>query len=367
MHNLNPANANTWGDPDGCTGSVSMAAKFPAPPSAKASEGTLAHDSALRILKGMKLETDIPMEMREAIDIYVSDVLATCDLHPDGVLVLEKQVTMNQIHPECVGVIDARLYDATRKTLYIWEFKYGHGQIPVFENYQLISYYSGTHTEIPFSDLDTNVIFRIVQPRAFQAGGPIQEWATKGVHLRGYVNQMHSAAHFALDPERAKNHSGTHCRYCEARHACQTALEAGMQLYELTGAAVPQELSAHALGVQLKIIRRAEEQLKYLKTGYTTQVEAMIQAGKQVPGWGHKQNTGAKAWIKPVEEIIALGSMLNVEVSKPTAVITPTQATKAGIPVELIDMYSARPNKGITLVETDINEINEIFKEHKNG
>jgi hypothetical protein len=52
--------------------------------------------------------------------------------------------------------------------------------------------------------------------------------------------------------------------------------------------------------------------------------------------------TGRQQWKVPVAEVIALSQVMGVELCKSVDTITPAQARKAGLPEEIVNMYSER-------------------------
>ncbi|MDB4312074.1 DUF2800 domain-containing protein [bacterium] len=369
---LPPSAAHIWGAPDGCTGWVQMCDRVEDLGSKDASsEGSRVGALATAILKDPAHKFDSTLytqEMLDAVAMYVDDVNRVMAENPQGVVGFEEHVKIKDVHDECEGSIDAYLYSPQTKVLHIWDFKYGHRVVDEYRNIQLLLYFFGlqhkSHYSI-WSKAPIDVVMTIVQPRAFAPGGPIRSWRVNSEELRSLLPVINANAHTALSP-RATTRSGTHCRDCHTRHACKTALDAGMSLYELAQLPVPQQLAPEALGVQLSIIKRAAEQLKFLETGYRAQVESLASLGTNIPGWGMKHTVGAKAWTGPMEDALQIGDLLDIDIRKPLAVITPTQAIKAGLPLELVDSMSARPSTGTKLIEEDMTGLQQVFRQENN-
>lgn len=311
------------------------------------------------------------LEMFEAAQLYAEDVATV--MRNTGVfggqfLNIEQQIKAPNIHELSYGTPDCWLFDWRNGRLYIWDLKFGRRVVEVFENWPLMNYVAGiikyitdqlsiTHPEML---KDITVHMRIVQPRAFHREGPIREWVTKASNLRGYFNILHTNAAIALGPN-AVCRSGDHCRDCSARHACSAALTGGVQLYEAAAKPTPIEMSPEAIGVQLTIIKRARRQLEYLESGFDEQVKSLIRSGKLVPNWALENHIGSAKWTKPIKEVIALGKLLDIDLKKPDAVKTPTQARKLGIDDAVINAYSEKPNTGLRLVPDDGSTAKRIF------
>jgi len=142
---------------------------------------------------------------------------------------------------------------------------------------------------------------------------------------------------------------GPECRDCKARHACPTLQEAAYEAVEFTGQSMPFDMPVEAKGRELAIIQQRIDILKARADGLEAEVLTSVKQGTQVVGWMARQGKGRKKWDKPVEEVLALGTMMGVDVSKP-GLITPTQAVKAGIPQAVVDSYAVAPNGEISLV-----------------
>jgi hypothetical protein len=304
-------------------------------------------------------------EMFDACEMYaddVTEVVRETRVTDPPSLDVEGSILIHRIHEKCFGTPDAFLYDRIGRTLYIWDFKYGHLYIDEFENWQTITYVAGImdlYNINEFNDQNLRVVFRIVQPRAYGDGGPIREWSVKGSDLRRYINILNKNAHIALSSE-AVNHTGSHCRYCGARHICPDALKAGLSLYEATSKPTVQNLSLEALGTQYSIIERAKEQIGYLESGFQEQIKHLLKSGKNVPGYVLTPSIGRERWNRPESEVITMGEMMGQNLSAGKA-ITPNQARKKHVNESIISMFSERPNNGVKLVKSNTKQANKIF------
>lgn len=376
-----PSSASIWGKTDGCTGWVGMAQAYPESPEAAAdgAEGEATHELGEKLIVralstlpsskdpvnwiGVKASNGalITQDMLEAAQLYADEVSGNIDPNVDS-YGLETKIKAPRIHELSFGTSDAWRYRSAVHELIIWDAKFGYIEVEAFENWQAINYAAGLFDELGIggvSDQDLTVRIRIVQPFAFSPQGPVKEWVVKGSDLRGYFNILEANAAKALGVN-AELHTGTHCRYCQARHACPAALAAGLSLWEVSAAPLPVELPPEALGLQLKIINRAVAQLKGLQTGYQEQIKALLKTGSPIPGWDTEPSFGRKAWAKPITEVVAMGDMMGHDLRKDGA-LTPNQAGKLGIDPSIITAYSSIPNSGQKLVETDGMEAGRIF------
>lgn len=368
-----PSSAGIWGKPGGCTAFPVMASTYPEDGEREeAAEGTRAHELAasmidmMRVngLRGAEVSNGVPSdkEIYEGAKLFADDVLTVVDLYPNAELYVEQQVHAKRIHIESYGTVDCFLFDRAANVLYIWDFKYGHGIVEAFENWQAINYAAGIFDTFGVNGLEdqvTTVHVRIVQPRAFHRDGAIREWIVNGGELRTYFNQLRNNAAQALS-NNAELHTGSHCRYCPARHACPAALQAGVELWEAATAPQPIELTPEALGVQLAIEIRAIEQMELLKTGHEAQVKALIRKGVNVPGFVYETGVGREAWTVDVESVAAIGEAVGVATTKHVP-LTPKQARDAGVPAEAVAALSERPKTAAKLVEDDGTNARRIF------
>jgi hypothetical protein len=304
--------------------------------------------------------------MFDGAKIYADDVMKV--MHETGVfgpnLRIEQSVDIPRVHDLNRGTPDCSIYHQTGKRLYLWDYKFGFTVVEAFENWQGIEYIAGLLDELGIDGIleqELTVHLRIVQPRAYHREGVIREWVVQASELRAYVNILAGNARKALSDD-AEFHTGAHCANCPGRHACEPALKAGIAMYEATARPVPVELSPEALGVQLAIVKRARKQLEYLESGFEEQAKGLLRSGALIPGWGLEEGVGHAAWTKPISEVITLGDMLDFDLRKPVAAITPNQAGKLGVDDAVIMAYSAKPRTGLKLVPDNGNKAKEIFK-----
>lgn len=354
-----------------CPGSRQLEAANPETEDSLASrEGTAAHWAASELVNGRLIDTGLIApngvmlsdEMVEAADMYAEDVFTlwnrTDTLH------IETPVSIATIHPECWGTPDAWTFNAESRTLILWDFKFGHRYVEVFENWQLIEYAAGI-LEMLFNstpgieDQYTEVAFRIVQPRCYVGGSPIREWRVRASDLRPYFNILRNAEAAAM-AQTATCNVNKHCIDCRGRHACQAAQLAGYDGMALSTSNVPFDLPAAALGAELRLIDRAILHLEARRTGLAEQALALAKRGQAVPFFKVESGAGRERWAKPDAEIIVLGEMMGIALSKPK-LITPKQAVKAGLDATVVKAYSETPFGELKLVPDDGTMARKVF------
>lgn len=388
MHSIvPPSSAHIYGAPNGCTGWVLLAQQYPETEDGQdALEGSAAHEIAEQLVsyssRGVTTTTHDEFtgeiakngivfneEMFDAAKIYANEITKVMRkeaVFGEGML-NEYSLKIPMFHELSHGTIDCAIFGNDRLNLYLYDFKYGHEVVEVFENWQMLSYLAGLvdHFKITgYEDQRVNVHINVIQPRAYHRDGVTRTWTTKLSNLRGYFNILKSNIETSLS-EKAELRTGPHCKHCQCRHVCKPALECGLSLYEMVNKPIPQDLTPLALGVQLGIVQRARKQLEYLESGLIAQVESTIKSGQSVPGWIFEQGYGRKIWVESMENVLALGETYKTNLLKQPELVTPTQALKLGIDEMVINVYTSKPKRGIKIVEDNGDKARQHFGEIK--
>lgn len=315
-------------------------------------EGTAAHWVAAECLLGRPVAVGtltpngvaVTDEMVEGAELYVDTV---CSMRHCSNGDVEQPVQCPSIHPECYGTPDFA-YGPRDGILRIIDYKFGHRYVDVFENWQLLAYAAGRMKSL----LPTvEVVLQIVQPRSYHRDGPVRTWTIKGHELFNYAKRLNDACRAAESPDAACT-VGAHCYQCPARHVCEVLQRAELSALDLAGSTAPLNLTVGAKALRLRMVRRAAMLLEQIDGGLTEDLSASVRSGTHVPGWSLQSSAGREQWTAEPAEVIALGTALGVDVSKP-GLITPNQARKAGMPDEVVSAYSARAAGSLKLVETD--------------
>lgn len=367
---LPPSSAGAWVH---CHGWVAMNAMFPNDAESEESRiGTAVHELGALMLtdtNGAVAVDNVASngvvwndEAFECAELYANDVRSVVAQYPNGILTVEEHIEIGYVHDENSGTPDAVLFDPDSRAIYIWDYKHGYGVVEAYENYQLSDYlvgvmfkYGVTEEEV---DSDADIYLRVVQPRAIHRDGPIRTWHLKASEVRKYATALKTAALANLDGT-GQCQSGSHCRYCNARHACPASIEAGMHLYEVASAPTPLRMPPEAMALQYEINLRAMEHLKSMNAAFETQLFGKIRQGETIPGWELRDTKGRTVWDKPAEEIFILGDLMGVDLRKAPEAITPKQAQKLG--VKLMPAFTKTPTTGVALVKVDPSRARRIF------
>jgi hypothetical protein len=354
-----------------CPGSIQLARLYPEDEDSQdAREGTASHWAGSELLAGHTVDVGqvapnnvtLDADMIEGAEMYVR---AVREVVPVGGYI-EERVDISYVHPFMWGTPDFWHYDPIQRVLYVFDYKYGRRFVEVFENWQLIAYAAGIMWSLALDDRETTVHFGIVQPRAYHRDGPVRTWRVRGVDLRALINILAGGAEAAVrldgtfNPD-AKCVVNPGCRDCTGRRACPTLQRAAMADVDLAGAPVPFDLPPAAVGVELRMILHAMDTLKARASGLEEQAKAAMISGTDVPWFKLERGESREKWLRPIPEILALGTLLGLPLAKPPEAITPTQARKLGLSPELTATYAGRTSGEMKLVPDDGSKARKVF------
>lgn len=264
------------------------------------------------------------------------------------------------------GTPDGTYFDGT--VLHVFDYKYGHLEVSPVENWQLACYAAGVLDRLraegkanQWIEQELPVVFHIIQPRCYTAGGPIRTWETTTGALRAMWNRLRSAV-----MDQTHTRVGENCKYCPARRGCATFKRASDGAKAYAGTAMPLGLTGHDLATELMW---AEQQLATLQArvaALAEQAEHEITTGHPVPGYEMQRGNGSEKWKVAPENVAGFGDMLGVDFRKPLAVDTPAQCRdklkKKGVDGALIGPYIERIPGKLKLGVADYSLIQKAFK-----
>lgn len=371
---LAPSSAHRWAKPDGCRASPMMQAAYPDDEEGEAArEGTAAHYYATEALEGRihPLGTLAPngypinQEMIDCAEVFLRDIRdAIAAQDPSTEVHVEKALRTTALHELCWGTPDVIAINRTAKRLMVWDYKYGHRHVDAFENWQAIIY---ALLAVAVHDIDERdfrdwqVLISIVQPRNYHACGPVREWYTTGAYLLDrYKPQIVQAAQ-ETQATSAIYTTGEHCLNCSGSTHCPALLRVSALSLDISLSSFPVDPTPHSIGLELSLIRSAEKRLAARKTGLEEMALAMLRSGKDIPFWRAEHSKGRERWAVTPEIAAATGDAFGVDLRKPTDVITPNQARKAGVPQEVVAAMSHVPSGALALVPFDDKEVSRAF------
>lgn len=378
---LAPSGSDIWGE---CFGSIVMSAGIPDIETPDQAIGTATHWVGQSMLESMTgIDRQVPIasdwinrtapngvivdeEMAECAQIYYRAVMDIAGKGHIRQLNVERRVSAQRIHEVCFGTPDADLYIDEERTLYLWDYKHGHRAVDP-QSPQFVIYLAGRISELGLSDLDVKCKVYVVQPRCYDGKGPIRTWSVHATELRTEVNRLHYAAARALgnDPEIR---AGRWCRDCKAKVICPANLQAVADAADFAATAVPHNPTPAALAYEMLSLMHAAALLKHRKDAVETEIIERLRAGQPIPGFALNQGYGHNAWIRPADQIFAMGVVLGLDMTDDPKPVTPTEAIRrckaAGIDPSVLAGSYERPKTAMKLTVEDGRKAREVFQRH---
>ena len=369
---LPPSGAAAW---KLCGLWVAMNQAYPKPDTPESLEGNAAHWVFAEMLAGNIVcegliapnGVVVTEEMIEGGELVVETVRARMPAERFGAPRVEEAVGIARIHPQCWGTPDIWAFSAAPLVLEVIDYKFGHRFVDEYENDQGVAYIAGIVDALAekfkegagLFDQRCKVNFTVIQPRCFYKGAPVRTWSVLASDLRGHINQLAGAAELALMPNPPAV-TNAECRDCPGRHACPALQQAAYSDAEFAVKSSPVELPPAAASLELKMLERSLERLQARVEGMREAVAAYIRQGHSVPFHRAEQGYGRQQWTMPVDQVLAMGSLMGVDLSKP-GVKTPKQAIKSGVDEAVIKAYSITPLGSIKLVPDNPADARRVF------
>ena len=370
-----------------CAGSVQMQEMFPETESKPSAEqGTACHEIGAKVLieyimGGSKIlpfdyigeitSNGVMFEeaMADAVDMYVDEILRACN---EGgllqVLQVEQHIKIPQVHDtESEGTPDCWVYNRQEHTLDLWDLKYGHGIIEAAWNWQLINYAIGIANKLATNGIKTSnmtINLHIVQPRAFHIDGPIRTWKIMGSDLVGYTKILVNQGALALAPNPPTK-AGPHCKHCTALFVCQAANQTAMNAIDVAGEMVVEVIPPEQLKLHRDTLQRGKDAIDERLESINGQIEGCLSQRVTVAGLAlDAPKQGKLEWTKSHEEILTLGTLFGVDLSK-NSVKTPTQCKKL-IDESVIKGYAVRKPGKTIIVNSNETKAARVFGKKRN-
>ncbi len=367
---LPPSGAAAWRR---CGLWVAMNQAFPQADTPETMEGHAAHWVFAEMLagrvvsEGMQAPNGIIItdEMIEGAELVVDTVRARI---PAGtVLHVEEPIAIPRIHEECWGTPDIWAFVEQSYVLEVIDYKFGHRFVDEYENDQGVTYTAGIIDHLAdvlgkgvgLLDQAIKVNFTVVQPRCFYKGAPVRTWSVLASDLRAHINQLANAARVALAPNPPAV-TNSECTDCPGRHACPALQQAAYYDAEFAVKSSPVELPPAAASLELRMMERSLERLQARVDGMREAVATYIRQGHSVPFHRAEQGYGRQQWTMPTEQVLAMGQLMGVDLSKP-GVKTPKQAIKSGVDEAVIKAYSITPLGSLKLVPDNPADARRVF------
>ncbi|QCG76495.1 hypothetical protein FZ14_15 [Klebsiella phage vB_KpnM_FZ14] len=356
-----------------CNGSFRAQQAYPplnVEPSQSRLEGRAAHEVAQKLFKNEpfsglvgSLSKDgiiITDELFDAAREYFNEVWGYCNTHGRVHDLHVEEVCPVPGYGDWYCIPDAWVYVPEGKVLRVWDAKFGHRIVDPFENWQLLIEAFSICEQ--FQSPPGIIELVIVQPRGFSSEGTVRKWVLTYDELCAYRQQVNETMPRVLDATPMCT-SGPHCLDCSARAHCDTLKQQSYAGVDYVQSLQTHNLSGHALGVELRLLQRAQEMIKMRLSGLEEQALHEIKQGQHVTFYTAKTTYGRKRWKKdvPVDQVIMMGDLLGQNLRKPQELDTPAQCIKKGIDPSVIEQYAETPVTGVKLEQVDERVIKNVF------
>jgi hypothetical protein len=369
---LPPSGAAAW---KLCAMWPTMNALYPKPDTPESLEGNAAHWVFAEMLAGRPVIEGaqspegifVTDEMIEGAELVVDTVRARMPVERFGQPRVEEPVKIPRVHAECWGTPDIWAFSAGPLVLEVIDYKFGHRFVDEYENDQGITYIAGIIDLLAekfgegagLLDQNLKVNFTVIQPRCFYKGSPIRTWSVGAADIRAHINQLTTAAAQAFSPDPVAK-TNPECGDCPGRHACAALQKAAYYDAEFAAKSSPVELSPADASLELKMLERSLARLQARVEGMRETVTAYIRQGYSVPWHRAEQGFGRQKWTLPVDQVLAMGALMGVDLSKP-GIKTPKQAADSGVDESVIKAYSITPLGSLKLVPDNPADARRVF------
>lgn len=354
-----------------CWGSANVEARYPDEETIETQQGDAVHWVGSEKLRGIHPQVGdfapngvvLNVEMIEAADMYANHIIKR-DIIFGLDHWIEEPLPPGPIHPENYGTPDYWSYHAYEHHLFVDDLKYGRGFVSEIRNYQTINYAALAAASIGWYHDDTlKVTMTIHQPRNYHRRGPTRSWTTTLGELRHPISELSLAYRMADDPDApVMMRDPDACKDCKGRHECEAAIMAEGAAIDLAYSSAPLVMSPQALRKERRRLIDAEKVIKLRREGIEQSLMSTIQRGGIVPYFSIAHKKGRTVWKDDaVKDMQDIASAYNVSISTPKLSLTPLQAINAGIPEDVVKMYSHAPGGSAELIEDDGTAAEQIF------
>lgn len=364
------SDANVWMSCNGSFRAQQLHPPLSDEPSESRLFGRACHEVAQKLFKNEpfsdlvgSLSKDgivITDELFDAAREYFNEVWGYCNTHGRVHNLHVEEVCPVPGYGDWYCIPDAWVYVPEGKVLRVWDAKFGHRIVDPFENWQLLIEAFSICEQ--FQTPPDIIELVIVQPRGFTSEGTVRKWALTYDELCVYRQQVNETMPRVLDTAPMCT-PGPWCLDCSARAHCDTLKQQSYAGVDYVQSLQTHNLSGHALGVELRLLQRAQEMIKMRLSGLEEQALHEIKQGQHVTFYSAKTTYGRKRWKKdvPVDQVIMMGDLLGQNLRKPQELDTPAQCAKKGIDPSVIEQYAETPVTGVKLEQVDERAIKNVF------
>ncbi|QOR55765.1 MAG: hypothetical protein YHS30scaffold667_61 [Phage 65_10] len=356
-----------------CHGSVRAQMLHPGPAETEETrEGEAAHWVKAEITQGVILQVGEVAPNGVAVTQEMLDgghLALECfqqALGDDWQTLLQTETTLppGTIHPENWGTPDDWAWVGATDTLWLWDYKFGHGPVEVYRNYQLLNYVDLILQSLQLPRT-VNVRAVIIQPRSFHPDGKVREWRFQP-NFSFWAKQydaMREASLAALAPVGVEvgYRVGPECKHCTARAYCATLQTEGLEEVDQSKRGGDSVSTPAEVAMELALLERAANVIESRKSGLEEQALRLIHEGHQLAGYAAGFGQGKTVWTKSDPEMVMIGMLQGLDLAKPPAAITPIQAKQKGLNPTLVDSFTRTTRGEARLVKASAEKASQIF------
>ena len=316
-------------------------------------EGDAAHWVCETVAKGEFLAEEL-VDRKAPNGFYIdADMVKNCEPYingAQGVSLTEEDTSYVGKTWSVAGRVDRISH--LEGVLYVDDFKYGWKIVEPDDNWTLLSHAFGFLSRNPdIAATIHTVVIRIFQPRPYHPKGVIREWHVTIADLWGVYWVKLSAM---LDNPTSELNTSARCYKCPARSLCPAAQMSAMNAIEVSEQAFNSHLTPAETSFMLDQMKRAQDVIKQTLKSHEDAALHQAKKGVAIPNYSIQADVSNEQWKDGVTAE-SLKMITGVDLSK-DAVITPGQAKKKGVPVDVLKMFYERKTKGTKLVRISDSE-----------
>lgn len=359
MIHLRPSSAHRW---TRCAASPRIEANSPVEPDSDAArEGTCAAWVADCVLKnqfapcadmnGMTHENGwlVTPDMTAHVQGYVNLIRSY-----GGTVSAEQFVRLTDFIGGTLDTSIAAEIDRSN-TLRIKDLKYGMMLVEVYENPQVIIYAGAELIRLGSPPHITHVELAIYQPRAYHPEGIHRTWTMTVAELWERVNWIVARGN---DCQRvdAPATPGPQCDHCSGRASCAALAFTNYRNYEVIQDTRQRHMTAAELTNELNFLDTAYDLIKARKSAVEAEALQRIRT-EHIAGWTVETGKGNRV-LKFDAETVKV--MTGVDPTDPK-LCTPAELERRGVPPEMVNALSRRPDTVSKLKRMNGNYLKKLF------
>jgi hypothetical protein len=346
-----------------CPGSVELSKGLPNPSSPFAEEGTKAHELAETILLGAISDEPneinvIPEDTDKEMYLYVKEYtnfvlgeLNRCQAKQKLKIELqvEVKITLEEIHKDMFGTVDAMFYSAAEGTLYVFDLKYGKGlEVETEDNPQLLYYALGGWNTC----YANKVCLSIVQPRI--EGETIKRVNYSADYMLNFTDKLREAVKRVEEQKTTYIPGEKQCQWCLAASICPEKIKQFSSVttiephYELTESNLPNIDNLTIM--ELSTIYNNSKMLKKWLDDVKDMCTELLKKGENVPKCKLVEQRKNRVFANPKDaeaELRANG--FKVKDIKTSKLKSPAQLEKLGVDKKLINELTFTPKGDLVI------------------